>query len=72
MGFHGNAPPPKKKKNPGCCHDYKLLSNNPQQGLITQLTEHKEVELVPTGSLQSYVLASLVEEGTLRASKGET
>ena len=30
----------------------------------TQLTEHGEVELVPTWSLHPYVLTSLVQEGT--------
>lgn len=36
-----------------------------------QLTEHGEVELVPTQSLHSYMLVSLAQEGTLHATKGE-
>ena len=37
-----------------------------------QLNEHGEVKLVTTESLQLYILASLVQEGTLHATKRET
>jgi hypothetical protein len=38
----------------------------------TQLTEHREVRLVPTQSLHYYILESWVQEDTLHATKGET
>ena len=38
----------------------------------TQLTEHGEVRLMPTQNFHPYVLASLVQEATLQATKGET
>lgn len=38
----------------------------------TQLIEHGEVELIPTWSIQPYILMSLVWEGTLQATKRET
>lgn len=37
----------------------------------TQLTELKEIELVPTWSPNPYVLVSLVCEGSLQTAKGE-
>lgn len=36
-----------------------------------QLTVHGNVELIHTWGLHIYVLTSLVQEGTLHASKGE-
>ena len=38
----------------------------------TQLTEHGDVELVPTQNLHPYGPASFLQEGTLCAIKGET
>jgi hypothetical protein len=37
-----------------------------------QLIEHKKVELVPTQSIDLYILLSLVQEGTLYTTKKET
>jgi hypothetical protein len=63
--------------NPGCCQDYKLLSTNWQQGLLLNktpilLTEHGKVKLVPTYIIHLYILAPLVQESILHATKGET
>lgn len=39
---------------------------------LLQLTEHGDAEMVPTQSLDPYVLVSLVEGGTFQAMKKET
>jgi hypothetical protein len=41
-----------------------LLKSTP-----TQVTDHGEVELVPTLNLHSYILVSLVQEGILQTTK---
>lgn len=43
-----------------------LLNTTPMQ-----ITEYREVELVPMQSIHPYVLSSLVQEGTFNATKGE-
>ena len=65
-------------KNSGFCQDY--IGCSPQtdskapllKRTSIQLIEHGEVTVLNTASLHSYVLASLVQEGTLHTTKGET
>jgi len=55
--------------------DYSSQSNSKAPLLKTTPTqpiEHEEIELVSIQSLHFYVLASLVQQGTLSASKKET
>lgn len=66
----------KSTNNKVGCQDSELLFTNWKPGLIAKHnihTTHKlgEPELVPTWNLQSYVLASLVCEGTLQTTKRE-
>lgn len=58
----------KIQNNPGCCQYCSLKADNMALFLKTasiQLIEHGEVELVPTRTLQPYILLSLAKDSTL-------
>lgn len=55
------------------CYSPQIDSKDPfLKKIPTQLIENKDVELVPTQSLQSYALASRVQDVTMYATNTET